>query len=121
ARPRGISDDGDLLLAARKRAAHHVCLAIRENARCDANDVRALSGEAQQLGAAAPDEEGRVRPLDGTGKVLEALDSIVAALEVDRALGEEGLHDGDRFRQPVDSGYARIVWNARRLVLRHVP
>src|SRR5207302_3087266 len=120
ARADRLPDDGDLLLAARERAAHHVRLAIRQDAWSDANDVRILRGKAQQLGTSAPDEERRVRALDRTRKVVEALDPVETALEVDRAAGEEALHDGHRFRQAVDPGYAGIVGNARRLVLRNV-
>src|SRR2546425_11028255 len=116
-----LLDDGDLLLTAREGAAHDVRLAVREDAWCDADDLCILCGEAQQLGAAAADEKRRMRTLDRTGEVLEALDPVEAAIEGNWAVGEEALHDGHRFGQPVDSHCAGIVGDARPPVLRLVP
>ena len=63
-RPGGLADNGDLRLAARQGAAHHIRLAIGTHAGCDADDLGLLRGKAKQLGAAASDDERRVGTLD---------------------------------------------------------
>src|SRR5205823_10049129 len=88
----------------------------------EADDVGLLRGEREEARAIAPDNDGRMRPLDRAGINGMPRDSIVLTDERDLRPAEQALDDRHRLGKPLEPDPSTLEGQPRLVVLgAHVP